>query len=420
MYIEGQNRNMVKEVDEKEVENEEFDPLEQAEEIKEEAPKDVRGAIRSAIREVEGESESESVEKEEKENEGEDKKVQGRSDTKEPGDRLVRGVRDSKIPKSKEDDEKEEVKIDPPGFWKTKGKITWDKLSSEDKQIIAAREKEVSDGFAQYSPKLKAYDELERVIAPRRQYIQAFGVNEAQTIDRLFQWMENISHPDPVHKLNSFKELARSFGVNVNQLVSRPKATNDTTPEIEQPEQPNNDEPPEWFSQFTSNVNSEIGGLKQVIATQKQATAQAFVDTWATAKDTNGNVLRPHFDKVRGLMAQLSTPHPQTGEAIVPLKDGRIDLDGAYDQAIKLHPEIAAQIQQEATEKASKEVQDKARKDAKDRADRLAKAKKAGAGLKPAAPAMGASVNRPNNLNGRGKTVSARDSIRAALEELKQ
>ena len=289
---------------------------------------------------------------------------------------------------------KEEVKIDPPPFFRNKGKSTWDKLSPEDKQVILTREKEVSDGFQQISQRIKGVEEVERAIAPRLRQIQEYGATPGQVVERLFQWMEGISNPATKH--NTFKELAKSFGVELNQLTS----TQGNTPQAEEP-----DAPPPWFSEFTQGVTQELGGLKQTLAAQKQSAAENIVLSWANGKT--------YYNEVAPLMGQL------LASGIVPLKaDGSVDLDGAYDKAIKLHPEVAALIQQEAAEKASKEASDKAAKDAKERADKLARARRAGAGLKPAAPSMAS--DQPKLNGSKSKSSSVRDSIKAALEEVRE
>ena len=366
-----------------------------------EPPKDVRGAIRAAMDEVndddKGEKESKTDKPDKKEVRGERNKEQRLFDKdnerevseKEPIDA------DNKDKKEKKE-AKEEVKIDPPPFFKVKGKSTWDKLSPEDKQVIISREKEVSDGFAQVSQRIRGVEELERVIAPRLQQIQEYGARPAQVVDRLFQWMEGISNP--ATKANTFKELARSFGVDLNQLTSTQQPNTTQTEEI--------DEPPPWFSDFTQGVTQEIGTLKQTLSSQQRTAAENVVSSWAKDK--------PHYNEVAPLMGQLL----QSG--IVGLKaDGSVDLDTAYDRAIKLHPEVSALIQQEAAEKASKEASDKAAKDAKERVEKLARSRRAGAGLKPAAPSM--SSDQSLRLNGsKGKSSSVRDSIKAALEEVRE
>lgn len=391
------------------------------------APRDVRSSIREAMKEV--------AEKEEPDGEVE------ASDKEESDEKPVRKARDkAQRPDSDKDktslapekdesddigddkDEKDESDtsadkkpdkgpaIEPIGYWKTKGKASWDKLPADVKKDILAREKEVSDGFAGISPRLKRAEEIEQVLAPRAQAIQQFGVSPAQVVNRLFQWMEALGHPNTSVKVNSFKELAKSFGLDVNQLASGSSKAQDA--EITESEAlAAQNQVPEWFNQYATTMNGEIGTIKQTFVNQQKAAAESMVMQWANGK--------PHFEEVRGLMSQLSRPGPNGEPPVVPLVGGQVDLDGAYAAAIKLHPEVAAKIQVEAAEKTAKEATDKAAKDAKDRAAKLARARNASSSLRPGAPSMGAPSGKPN-LNGKsgsGQSTSVRDSIRAAIEE---
>jgi len=379
------------------------------EEDREEAPKDIRSTIRAAVDEH---REDEDTEKDVKEPrvEREPKQRSARSskkaeDSADPdGDKEVQEATDDstksserKTPKEEPDDKKGDDKeasaIEAPPFFKNKGKATWEKLSPEDKKTIIAREKEVSDGFAQVSQRIRNVEDLERAIAPRLQSIQQFGVSPGVVVDRLFQWMEGLN--DPTRRVNTFKQLAASFGMNVNQLASG------VEPEKNEPD-PN--APPSWFNEFTGTVEKKIGTLEQQLTAQKDAAVESFILNWAKDK--------PHYGKVSQLMGQLM----QSGAVPALDASGSVNLDGAYEAAIKLNPEVAALIQQEQNDKVAAEATQKALKEAKEKADRLTRAKRAGVGLKPAAPSLPASA-----LNGKGQKedTSIRAAIRKSIEDLR-
>jgi hypothetical protein len=386
---------MAKEADDEQVKDD-IIPGEQDNE--QEQPKDVRGAIRAAMDEVNEDVKEEKEFKEEKESKPIDERKRRKEQS--TSEEVIAKDKESKEEKK---EVKEEVKIDPPPFYKTKGKAVWDKLSPEDRQFLVTREKEVSDGFAQVSQRIKGVENIERAIAPRLQAIQQYGVEPAVVVDRLFQWMEGLNNPST--KLSTFKELAKSFGVNPNQLF--PQQTNGTETEVTNEQLPSSNEPPEWFNEFTGQVQQKIGNLEQTISTQQSAAAANVINNWAKDK--------PHYGTVGRLMGQLI----QSG--VVPLTaDGNVDLDGAYNAAIKLHPEVQSLIQQEATDKAAQEAQEKAEKEAKEKADRLAKAKKAGSGIKPAARSIAVAPLNQKTVNGAGKSASVRDSIKAAIEEARE
>ena len=365
-----------------------------------EAPQDVRGAIRAAIEETKGDDDKSDDDKSDKE----DKEADEKSKKEDKPDRSVR--KEHREEQHTDKEPKQEVKEDktePPPFYKVKGKTVWDKLAPEDKQLIIAREQEVSQGFAQISPKVRAFDELEKVISPRLQAIQQFGATPAQTIDKLFQWMELLSDQDESKRTNGFKQLAANFGINLAQISESPRLDG-TDPSLTV-DQTN---PPPW----AQGLVGEVTTLKQQLTAQQQAAADAAVTNWATAKDSTGTSLRPHYSKVNELMYKLL----QNGT--VPMKDGNLDLDGAYELACKISPEVSALIQQEQAQKSEQEKKDKEAKDAQLAKARLEKAKKAGVGLKPAAPSM-PSTQAKGKPNGTGKSTSVRESLKQSLDELR-
>lgn len=393
----------------------------------------VRGAIQKAMEEVEdkdggdegrvsSDTDASRVDRKRgasKDLESDDKEVPQRAKAKKEEKEEDEG----QVPKE-EGQEKEKVDP-PPGYWNKKGREAWDKLDATVKQHIVAREQEVSNGFAQISQRLKSFEEIEQAIAPRAQVIQQFGVSPAQTIDRLFQWMEALSHKNPRLRANAFKQLANDFGVPINQLVpSGSQGAEGSETEGQTEQAPN--EPPEWFQQYAQHTNEQLNGVQQVIANQRQTAAQAVVQGWGGALDKDGKRLRPYFERVAPMMARLSMPSTDErgniiAPAIVPFKNGEVDLEAAYEMAVKLDPEIQSLIQQETSEKAKKDAEEAAKKDAKARAEKLARAKRAGSGLKPSAPALGTAPVNSNQRKANGsRQPSVRDAITAALEEARE
>jgi hypothetical protein len=377
-----------------------------------EQPQTVRESIKAAFneqRESDGQDSDGSHEQDLDGAKGKQRKARSDNDTdagEEPKEKQASSkgadTEASRNQKREESEKKEEVKgdkVEPPPFYRNKGKATWDKLSLEDKQTITAREKEVSDGFAQVSQRIRAIEEIERVISPRLPMIQQLGISPTQTVERLFQWMDALQGPN---KVEAFKDLAKSVGYNFAQAAVSANS----------PNEPTADGPPPWFSEFTGTVDQRLAKVEQIeqeIANQKQVHVANTVSNWAKDK--------PHYAKVAPLMGQLL----QSG--IVGLKaDGSVDLDGAYEKAIKLDPDVVALIQQEATTKSAKEAEEKATREAKEKADKLTRARKAGSGLRPS-PASGPSAlpgkNSGSGLNGK-KDQTVRGSIRAALEELRE
>lgn len=387
-----------------------------------EAPKDVRGALRAAFKEAADKDNDESevsvdtdaADKGKHTRKREDRQKDIKVDNKEAKasrkavssegkeDDGENNIQSGDDKEDKSADEANKQKLEPVGYWKTKGKAQWDKIDTETQQAILAREQEVSQGFQQVSQRLKSLEEVEKVLAPRIQTIQTNGYTPAQVVDSLFQWMERLGNPNPAVKLKSLKDLATNFGINLNQIV--PKQVGSSEEEIEDGGVGYIDpsEPPPWFSEFAQQVQGEVGTLKKTLDGQKQAAANAFVGNWAKDKK--------YYGQVSQLMGQLLS------SGVIPLKeDGSLDLDEAYDKALKIHPQVSAQVQQEREAEAKAAAKAKAEKDAKERAAKLASARRAGSGIRPAAPSFVPPV--ASKANGKSKPVSVRDSIRSALDE---
>lgn len=385
----------------------------------------VRGMLKEAVKEhseeddndepdaeddVSDDKDTSAKDKDEREVPSKSKSKSSRSDSERDVSDKAKSDTEDKNKEDKGDDDKEikaeedktAEKLKPPPGWTKEGKATWDKLPPDAQKSVIKREEEVSRGIAQYAQKAKAFDEFAEVIQPYQQTIQRFGVTPAQTVQRLFQWMESLAHPDANQRLNSFKELGRSFGIDVTQLAKSSRQTDDS--EADDVVDPN--QPPPWFQQYAQSIEQRVNSVAEQTAYQQQNAASAYMSSWAADK--------PHYEAVQQTMYKLLKSET------IPIKNGQLDLDGAYDAAIKLHPEISAQIQQEAIEKAQAEAAEKAKKDATEKADKLAKARKAGSSIKPGAPALNATkfipTGKPNGTGNRNQT-SVRDSLRAALQE---
>lgn len=317
------------------------------------------------------------------------------SDTSEQDDNTDDGELDNK--------EVEKPKSKPPVGWTKEAKAKWGELPQEIQESVLKREKEVADGFAGTKAAQDRVKELDNVITPqRRQAIQQFGVTEAQTISKLFEWMEALSHPNEDYRVQAAKILTQNFKVPLEKLVPQQQGTtqqNSQQPNAQQTTQGavDNPNPPGWAQSLIAKQMEH----DQALRNQREDAARQFVTNWAKDK--------PHFAKVRTEMFGLL----QSGS--IPLKNGEIDLDAAYNKAIRTDDEIWNTIQEEKEEAKQAEA---AKVVAKKAAD-IAKAKKAAVSIRPTAPT--------GNLNGakasgkqKGPAQSVRDSIMAAVQEARE
>ena len=284
------------------------------------------------------------------------------------------------------------IQVKPPVGWTKEAKQKWNELPPEVQQSVAKREQEVSDGFKKYGEDAGKYKELDSVLAPRREAIKSFGATEAQTIDRLFKWMESLSHPDKGFAKQQFLNLAKNFNIDL--------AAGQSDRKIE-PVQEGEELPPA-LKNFMETVTGEVGNLKRVNEQQRAQAANDYVESWSKDK--------PHFQGVRQHMFALL----QTG--VVPLKAGQLDLDEAYNQAVYANPQIREKVVQEESAKATQIAEENRKKMEAARLAKLNKAKAAGSSISPRAPSGNVSQN-----NGKtNKSQSVRDTIKAAMQEVSE
>jgi len=262
----------------------------------------------------------------------------------------------------------------PPSLTKAEQTTLWPTLSPEAQKAFARIEEGARKGVEQLRTR---YQELDNAVAPYRDTIKRLGFQEAQAVDQLFKWQMALAGPD---KIRAFVHLMQSHGVDPATFANALQSTQGAA-------QPNAI-PPEFLNEL-NGLKQKIGQFDQHFATQTRSQAEQTVMTWAKDK--------PHYQKVRGLMGQFI----QSGA--VPLKDGNVDLDAAYDMAIHAHPEVRGLVFQEQQQAAAAE-----RKAAAE------KARKAGSSMRTGTPAP---IAPANGLDKQYRNESARDSIKRAFEE---
>lgn len=198
----------------------------------------------------------------------------------------------------------------PPPGWDAEAKALYPKLPPAIQAAVSRREEEVSRGFAQYA---QAKQELERVIAPRRQYYSGDGVSDTQAIDNIWKWFEALKN-SPNEALPA---LAQMFGATISS--GAPADSPQVNPEV---------------AALRAHIQRLEGQVGQVAGTfEQQQTAARRAEIAEFAKD------KPHFEKVRVTMGRLMSAGVAQG------------LTDAYQQAVRITPEVSAALA--AEEKAS-------------------------------------------------------------------
>ena len=292
-----------------------------------------------------------------------------------------------------------QVKV-PEAFGKELGG-SWATVPPAWQAAIAKREADMQKGVDELKAKQA---DIDKALAPHMNAIRQNGHTPAQAINQLFAWFQALS----VNPNEAFPALAKSFNFDLAKALPKTEAAADT--KAAAGDQPEGEVPPAlqaYISKLESNVTAlkkeltdKIGGLEANYQRENDTRTNEVLRNWSKDK--------AHFESVRGLMAQMI----QSGA--VPLKDGQVDLDGAYEMAIYANPEIRAKVLAEQQAKAEADRKAKAAAEEKKRQEEVQKARKAGVSLGGGAPGeTGAGVQGK-----RGKGKSVRESIMEAREEL--
>jgi hypothetical protein len=297
-----------------------------------------------------------------------------------------------------------------PTAWPKEAKEAWAALPEQVQKAVLKREVDTQKGVDELKNK---YSEIDQAIAPHVEAIRRHGHTPAQAVNQMFAWFQALAgNPDV-----AFPALLRSFNFNPAKLVPQQQAQPAAQPGSQaQPQvgadgkpvaQPEGIVPPavqgyidqmsQKLAQLEHAFTQQIGQVQNTFQQQSEAKTQEVLMNWAKDK--------PHFEKVRVRMSQL------IASGAVPLKDGRVDLDGAYEQAVWSMPEVRTELQA-AEKKAQADAAIAAA--AKEKAAQQAaadKARKTDVSLRPSAPGQ-----TPVPARKKGRTV--RESIMDARDEL--
>ena len=292
-----------------------------------------------------------------------------------------------------------------PEAFSKEAKASWAKVPPTVQAAILKRETDTAKGVEELKNK---YKDIDTALTPHMNAIRQHGHTPGQAVNQLFSWFQALSaNPDV-----AFPALAKSFGYDLAKFVQAQQAQPAATDPNAQQAQPAGAIPPE-LQKYITDLQAELNGIKQsfgkelvglksTFQQQNDAKTQEILSTWSKDK--------PHFEEVRGLMAQLI----QSGA--IPIKNEQVDLDGAYQMALYAHPDVRAKVLAEQQAAQQAEAKAKAAALKKQQEEQAVKARRAGSSLGGGAPGeAGAQV--PGK---KGKGRSVRESILAAREELSE
>jgi hypothetical protein len=186
--------------------------------------------------------------------------------------------------------------LKPPTSWSPEARNEWDRLPPAVQQAALKREEEMNQGVETYRSRIQQHEQIESMMAPRRQVFQQYGLKDSEAIERLLMVSDGLGQ-NPVGTLQF---LAQQFGIGPQQLF----------PDMQQSAGPSQ-------QQIDAYVQDRV----------QMAQAQAEVQRFEAAAPE-------HYSVVKGLMQQLL----QRGAAS--------NMQDAYRQACMHHPAVQSIEQQ--------------------------------------------------------------------------
>lgn len=194
-------------------------------------------------------------------------------------------------------------------------------------QEFMRRSEEMHRGLETYREKAAIGDNFQKAIAPFMENIQAAGVEPVQAVQALFNADNILRKGSPQQKLQAISQLAREYGIDIQQAAQAPQQA---------------------FDPVSFRLQQEMEELKrwkeeqnQLLLSQQQETLNSEINRFAAQPD------KEYFQEVRNDMAGLL----QAGLAS--------DLQDAYEKACYANPTVRNKMlaQQQAKAEAERKAQ---------------------------------------------------------------
>jgi len=205
-----------------------------------------------------------------------------------------------------------EKAILPPASWTATAKADFATLPPHIQQEVLRREKEMSDGLAQFQPKSERLNKLDAVFAPIRDRLTIAGISDDAYVAALVRADEMLRGPNAAQALQI---LAQQYGIQPQALQGQ---------QFQQGFQPQQIADPRL-----QTLEQQLQQLTQQVQSREQAEAQAQQAALTNDIQTFANdPAHMYFENVKSDMAVL-------------LRAGKAkDLADAYDMACHMDPTI--------------------------------------------------------------------------------
>lgn len=228
----------------------------------------------------------------------------------------------------------------------------WDQIDPELAEYLQTREQQYASGVSTYKQEWERAKPLTEAMQEFMPLLQQHQMDPATWIRNLGNAHRALATGTPEQKALWFQKLAHDYGVQFNGQGGGDPAVAGFVNELQQ-------------------LKQDLNHFKTAAQRAEEARTQAEIASFSSGK--------PHFEKVRGTMAQLL----ESGVAT--------DLDTAYEKACRLDPEIFEQEQQ-AKAKAQAEEQ------ARQRQQAVSQARQNAVSVKGATPSSVGKAVQPKGL----------------------
>jgi hypothetical protein len=264
-----------------------------------------------------------------------------------------------------------EQSLEAPQHWDAAHKEAFKGLPKPVQELWLKRDKDIEATITRKTQEVaeqrKAVEPLLGAMKQHDGYLRSIGVTPDMAFSTLINTERLLRTGTPEQKASAIAKLISDYGIPTDQIgaVSQPQNTN-MQPQL----------PPDYHQ------------LRETVDSMVSSQLHEQVNSFSGAKDAQGNLLRPHFEVVRGEMAKYMAVQGMT-------------LEKAYKLAVAADESLQSQISAQAQLKAKADDEAKAR-------DNAAKAKRAN------------SINiKPNGGNETAaKVLPLRDDIMQMAREM--
>ena len=221
-----------------------------------------------------------------------------------------------------------------PQAWKPAEKAKWASLPPEIRTEVTRREREITKTLNDTAHARKFSNEFQQTVQPYMARIQAQGANPIQAVQNLLQADYLLATAPKAQKAQYLARLISDYDVDVEALDLALSGQKIPTGESDRVEQLLNQKLAP-FQQFIANQQQTAQQREQQQTQALENEIKSFVD----------NPKYPHFEQVRDEMADLIELSVRKGKPL--------GLEAAYNKAIQLDPELAAQTSAAAANQAA-------------------------------------------------------------------